>query len=90
MVSVASATQVPDEELLDDEEDEDDELDEDELDEDELLLDPEPLELLELSSPPPQAATVAAVPALARNASARRRPMWRSAIVRRSWDNPRS
>jgi hypothetical protein len=41
-------------------------------------------------SSPPQAATVTAVPALARNASARRRPINLSLITPRSWTSPRS
>jgi hypothetical protein len=55
-----------------------------ELDESEEL-DPELAE-----SSPPQAATVTAVPALARNASARRRPINLSLITPRSWTSPRS
>jgi hypothetical protein len=74
----------------------DDELDEDELELELVLeLDEDELELEELPPlldplPPPQAATVAAVPAEARNTSARRLSNLRSRIVFRSKPRPRS
>lgn len=91
MVSLASATQVPADELLLDEDEEDEALEDelDELEEEDEELAP-PLELVEPLPPPPQPATTAAVPADARNASARRRSMTRLLIVCRSWASPRS
>lgn len=93
LVSDASATQLPAlEELDDDEVDEDEDEDEDEAVEVEVEDVPEDvLELLEPSlDSPPHPATSAAVPALKKKASARRRSIRRRLMVSRSWAKPRS